>query len=80
MTQTTIYITRHGETQWNIEGRIQGRLDSSLTAKGIQQAMGLRDALKTVDSSAIYASPSPRTVKTAEILRHQRETEIIDLQ
>lgn len=56
---------------------MQGRLDSSLTDKGIQQATWLRDALNTVDFSVIYASPSPRTVKTAEILRHQRATEIV---
>jgi probable phosphoglycerate mutase len=34
----TIYLVRHGETEWNREGRIQGRLDSPLTASGREQA------------------------------------------
>ena len=32
-----IYFVRHGETEWNKEGRLQGWLDSDLTAKGIKQ-------------------------------------------
>ncbi|WP_313350677.1 phosphoglycerate mutase family protein, partial [Exiguobacterium sp.] len=32
----TLYITRHGETEWNLEKRMQGWEDSPLTAKGRQ--------------------------------------------
>ena len=39
---TKVYITRHGETLWNIEGRMQGWKDSALTEKGIKQAEALR--------------------------------------
>lgn len=76
MKKTTIYITRHGQTQWNVEKRMQGRQDSPLTKLGIRQATWLRDALKHVDFDAMYASPSPRARRTAEILRHQREREL----
>ena len=34
MEATHVIVVRHGETQWNIEGRRQGHLDSTLTAKG----------------------------------------------
>mgnify|MGYP001164786947 CR=1 FL=1 len=58
MTKTTIYITRHGQTQWNIEERMQGHHDSPLTEHGMQQARWLRDALTPIDFAAIYASPT----------------------
>src|SRR5437660_4539262 len=74
--KTTIYIARHGQTQWNVEKRMQGRQDSPLTEQGIRQATWLRDTLKHVDFDAMYTSPSPRARRTAEILRHQREREL----
>lgn len=78
MAKTTVYITRHGQTQWNVEGRMQGRLDSPLTELGVRQATWLRDSLIDVNFAAIYASSSPRARRTAEILRHQRTSEVIE--
>lgn len=77
MKTTTIYLTRHGQTQWNIEERMQGWQDSPLTEYGIRQATWLRDALKQVNFEAIYTSSVERTRQTAEILRHQRRCELI---
>ena len=34
-----IYLFRHGETEWNVAGKMQGRLDSPLTERGRQQAL-----------------------------------------
>jgi probable phosphoglycerate mutase len=76
MKKTTIYIVRHGQTQWNAEKRMQGQCDSPLTEQGIRQATWLRDALHNIDFDAIYSSSSPRARRTAEILRHQREREL----
>ncbi|EQB85893.1 hypothetical protein M918_16965 [Clostridium sp. BL8] len=74
---TRLYITRHGETLWNTEGRMQGWNDSPLTDLGIKQAEWLRDRIQDEKIDAIYSSPSNRAFKTAEIVRGGREIEII---
>lgn len=78
MERTTIYLTRHGETQWNVEKRMQGQQDSPLTDLGVRQATWLRDALAHIGFAAIYTSSSPRARRTAEILRHQRTLDLIE--
>ena len=73
MTATTILAVRHGETVWNLQGRMQGYLDSDLDAGGVQQAdlLGLRLAGETID--AVYSSDLGRTLATARgITRHTR--------
>ena len=50
METTNIYVTRHGQTEWNVQGRMQGHLDSPLTKLGEWQASCLRDALSNVES------------------------------
>jgi broad specificity phosphatase PhoE len=74
---TTLYITRHGETLWNTEGRMQGWNDSPLTNLGITQAEWLRDRIKDTKIDAIYSSPSGRAFNTAKIVRGNRDIEII---
>ena len=61
-----IYIARHGETTWNVEGRIQGRSDPDLSAKGCEQSQALHDQLKNRPISAIYSSTLKRSVCTAQ--------------
>lgn len=63
-----LYITRHGETEWNLEGRLQGRLDSPLTELGVNQARALGLKLRDEGIELIISSPSKRAVKTAEII------------
>jgi probable phosphoglycerate mutase len=72
-----LYITRHGETLWNTEMRMQGRKDSPLTERGIQQANLLKKRLENIDFSVIYCSPLGRAVKTAKILGDSRNIPII---
>ncbi len=67
-----IYITRHGETQWNSERRMQGRKNSSLTPKGMEDAEKLKERLASVDFDKIYASPLGRAMETAEIIKGDR--------
>ena len=74
---TIIYLTRHGETEWNIEKRLQGRGDSPLTENGIQRAKELRDRIKNIDIDVIYSSPIKRALNTANILRGNKNIDII---
>ena len=67
-----IYLVRHGETHWNLEGRIQGQLDSDLTDLGVEQAHAfgrlLRGHLVGQSSVAIESSPRGRALVTARIV------------
>lgn len=75
--KTTVYLTRHGQTEWNLEKRLQGRGDSPLTKVGIQRAEELRDRIVNLDIDCIYSSPIERALNTAKILRGQKALEII---
>lgn len=72
----TIYLTRHGETQWNLENRLQGSKDSELTEKGINNAKRLGERLKDIPFNAIYSSPSGRAFKTAEYIKSNKDVPI----
>lgn len=66
---TRIILTRHGETLWNLEGRVQGALDSPLTNKGIRQAQILAERLMAERISAVYSSDLLRAMATADEIR-----------
>jgi len=61
----TFYLARHGQTQWNIEQRIQGQLDSPLTGMGQQQALLLAEQCKALHITHVLTSPLGRAVETA---------------
>ena len=65
-----IYLIRHGETEWNVQGRFQGRLDSVLTNTGVKQAEAIGRRLAGLDLSfdAFITSPLGRTRQTAAII------------
>jgi broad specificity phosphatase PhoE len=62
---TTLYLIRHGETTWNVEGRYQGQLDPPLTEQGRQQAETTAIQLATIGFEAIYSSDLARAYQTA---------------
>ena len=64
-----LYILRHGETEWNLAGRLQGRFDAPLTPEGIRQAQMQRRILKGRDLSRFSAisSPQGRAMETARL-------------
>jgi probable phosphoglycerate mutase len=72
MSGETIYLVRHGETRWNLEGRIQGQLDSELTERGLEQARALgrllREHVATTGPIALESSPTGRAVATARLV------------
>ncbi|WP_053365728.1 histidine phosphatase family protein [Bacillus sp. FJAT-27245] len=73
----TLYITRHSETIWNTQKRMQGWGDSELTENGVKNAVSLGSRLKDIKFDAIYSSPSGRTVSTAELVKGERKIPII---
>lgn len=60
-----LYVARHGETDWNYEGRYQGQRESALTPLGLRQAEALAGALAGCGAKRIVASPLQRCVDTA---------------
>ena len=65
-----IYLVRHGETEWNRAGRMQGHLDAPLTRRGEAQARTVGATLRDlgVDGFPLVASPLGRTRATAAII------------
>ena len=61
----TLLLVRHGETDWNASGRLQGHTDRPLNEYGRRQAAELAERLDTDDVAAIYASDLARARETA---------------
>jgi probable phosphoglycerate mutase len=69
MTPKTLYLVRHGQTEWNVARRMQGRLDSPLTELGRLQADRHGRTLARLGGvEALVASPLGRTRATAELV------------
>lgn len=66
---TRIILTRHGETLWNLEGRVQGSMDSPLTERGVHQAQVLGQRLKSEGITTVYSSDLSRAIATAHEIR-----------
>lgn len=72
MGATRIIAVRHGETDWNVQTRIQGQLDIALNAKGHWQAQCVGKALAQEEFACIYSSDLVRAHATAQaIAQHQ---------
>ena len=63
-----IVLVRHGETDWNLEGRLMGQKDISLNDKGREQAGVLRSKLAGMSFDCCYSSPLSRAKETADII------------
>lgn len=63
-----LFLVRHGETEWNRENRMQGRLDSELTGRGRAQARTHAKVLTEFGIQRIFSSPLGRARRTAEII------------
>jgi phosphoserine phosphatase len=65
---TTIYIVRHGETEWNVKKLLQGHKDSPLTLLGKKQAQNLAYKIKHIKFDAMFSSDLFRAHHTAKII------------
>ncbi len=74
-----LHLFRHGETNWNLEGRAQSHLGSSLTNLGVQQSKKLSKKIINIPYEKIYSSSSLRTRQTSEYIWPNRKKDIIYL-
>ena len=74
---TKIYLTRHGETEWNRQCRFQGHKNSDLTDKGILAAELLAERIEEIDLDCIISSPLMRAYYTAQIVKGRKNIDII---
>jgi len=65
---TTLLLVRHGETDWNADGRLQGHTNRPLSEFGRRQAQQLAAELESEELEAIYSSDLARARETAEIV------------
>src|SRR5258706_8328105 len=69
---TEIFLIRHGETDWNLEKRLQGHIDIELNAEGERQAAAVAAALLAEPLDLVAASDLQRAIRTADALAAPR--------
>jgi probable phosphoglycerate mutase len=62
-----VYLARHGETEWTVTRRHTGRTDLRLTARGEDNARGLRERLRGLAFDRVFVSPLQRARRTCEL-------------
>ena len=73
----TIYVFRHGQTDYNVERRVMGQLDIPLNNVGHAQATELAEKLATAAIGAVYSSPLARAMETARAVANKIGVPII---
>ncbi len=73
------YYIRHGQTDWNVEGRFQGSQDIPLNDEGIGQAHRAKTLLENLPITHIYSSPLIRARATADIANSVLNLDITEI-
>lgn len=77
MKKCTLYVVRHGETEWNRKGKVQGHSDIPLTPEGEAQAHAKAEHFRDIHFSHVASSDLMRAQKTAEILAKNRGLSLV---
>ena len=68
-----LLVTRHGQTDWNLQNRLQGWADNPINENGIRQAKELREKIRNQKIDICYSSSLKRAAETAQILLGYKE-------
>lgn len=74
-----LYVIRHGQTDWNVEGKTQGSIDIKLNETGKEQAEKVKNELMNTRIDVVLCSPRNRCKETAKIVSEGRDVQIIEL-
>jgi broad specificity phosphatase PhoE len=74
---TTLVLIRHGQTDWNVEGRWQGQADPPLNERGREQAQRVAEYHSQFGFAALYSSDLRRAMETAQIIGAKIGLEVI---
>lgn len=74
-----IYLVRHGETNWNLNYKVQGKIDIPLNENGLNQANMLAQFFENKEIDAIYSSNLIRAYETAKIISLKVKKQIVTL-
>lgn len=74
---TRLYLVRHGETEWNKARKIQGGIDTDLSAYGVEQSHALAKRLSKEEIDFIYSSHLQRALRTAEIIANYKKCKFL---
>jgi probable phosphoglycerate mutase len=72
-----IFLIRHGQTDWNLQRRLQGHTDVPLNEFGRTQSRALKEILSKHEIEAFFSSDLIRAIETAELARHREEIPVI---
>ena len=72
-----LLVTRHGQTEWNVLKKVQGKADISLNEKGKEQAYETKKKIDNEEIDLIICSPLKRAKETADIINENRNIPII---
>jgi broad specificity phosphatase PhoE len=80
MVETILGLLRHGQTDWNVEGRLQGTSDIALNETGLAQAQAAAEAIDPGEWDFLLSSPLSRARQTAEMIAqlHRRHEVAVD--
>lgn len=74
-----VLLVRHGQAEWNREGRLHGQLDSALTADGITQACAVAERLVPFGVRTVCSSPLGRALRTAVIIAERLDADLVEV-